>query len=198
MARGMILIDGSYLFGSIQRLKREETISNEAAVDIPKLSDELIRSWARFIDNLVRVTYFFKKRDERIRSQLSIPEFGKTGAKSHWNIVECGEPTSSMPSDELDKLSPKWRDNYARAEKGLDMRIACDALSLAAMGRIDDFVFMMNDRDYLPLLLALQRFGCCTYITSFDTKAPQNKLLEVCDYFIDLKDKLNTFIDENK
>ncbi len=198
MARGMILIDGSYLFGSIQRLKSKKTISKEAVVDIPKLSNELMRSWAPYMDNLVRVSYFFKKRDERIRSQLSIPKLGKTGAKSHWDIVECGEPTSSIPGGELDKLLPKWRDNYARAEKGLDMRIACDALSLAAMGRVDDFVFMLNDRDYLPLLLALQKFGCCTYITSFDTKAPQDKLLKVCDYFVDLKDKLNTFIDENK
>lgn len=198
MARAMILIDGSYLFGSIQRLKRKETISKEAVVDIHKLSLQLMTLWSPYASTMVRVTYFFKRNDKRIESQLSIPKLDKTGAKSHWNIVECGEPTSSIPSCELDKLSPQWRDNYARAEKGLDMRIACDALSLAAMGRINDFVFMMNDRDYLPLLLAIQRFGCCTYITSFDTEAPQGKLLKVCDYFIDLKDKLNTFIDENK
>jgi|TARA_B100002003_G_C14031831_1_gene497364 uncharacterized LabA/DUF88 family protein len=71
------------------------------------------------------------------------------------------------------------------------MRIACDALSMAAMGRLQDFVFMINDRDYLPLLDTIQRFGCCTYITSLDSKPPQIKLLDSCDYYIDMKTNLD-------
>ncbi len=75
-------------------------------------------------------------------------------------------------------------------EKGLDMRIACDALSTAAMGRIQNFVFMINDRDYLPLLEAIKRFGCCTYITSLDLESPQDKLLNAADHYIDMKESL--------
>lgn len=198
MPRGMISVDGSYLFGSIGRLQKDAIISEKALVDIHKLSLHLINSWSQYIDEVVRVSYYFKKNDKRKESMLLIPELDKTGAKSHWNIVECGEPLKTIPQSELDKLSPKWRDTYARAEKGLDMRIACDALSLAATGRINDFVFMINDRDYLPLLEAIQRFGCCTYVTSMDTNAPQAKLLEKCDYYIDLKDKLKTFINESE
>ncbi len=70
------------------------------------------------------------------------------------------------------------------------MRIACDSLSMAAMGRISDFVFMINDRDYLPLLEAIQRFGCCTYVTTIDGKSPQTKLLNICDLYIDLSKHL--------
>ncbi len=198
MSRGIILVDGSYLFASIGRLKKQAIISERARVDIHKLSSHLIDSWGPYINEVVRVSYYFKKNDKRKKSMLLIPKLNKTGAKSHWNIIDCGEPVKTIPHSELDKLSPKWRDTYARAEKGLDMRIACDALSLAATGRINDFVFMINDRDYLPLLDAIQRFGCCTYVTSMDTKAPQAKLLEKCDYYIDLKDKLKTFIDESE
>jgi hypothetical protein len=122
----------------------------------------LLGKWLAYINEAVRVTYYFRKNDERIESLLYIPEFDKPGAKCHWEIIESADTVNTIPPEEIDKLSPEWRDNFARVGKGLDMRIACDSLSIATIGRIHNFVFMINDRDYLPVLESIKRFGCCT------------------------------------
>ena len=64
------------------------------------------------------------------------------------------------------------------------MRLACDALSTAAMGRITDFLFMLDDRDYIPMLEAIQRFGCCTYLTTLDDQPPNKMLLDIADRYL--------------
>ncbi|MHC4182746.1 MAG: NYN domain-containing protein [Planctomycetota bacterium] len=189
--KGLILIDGSYLFCSITRLRTKGIIADNMLLNISTFSGMLLGKWLTYINEAVRVTYYFRKNDERIGSLLYIPEFDKPGAKCHWEIIECADTVSTIPSEEINKLSPKWRDSFARGEKGLDMRIACDSLSIAAMGRIHNFVFMINDRDYLPLLESIKRFGCCTYITSLDTESPQDKLLKAADYYIDMKEYIN-------
>jgi hypothetical protein len=61
MSRGMILIDGSYLFGSITRLKDKNTISKNSLLNIAKFSNCLVNKWHDYISELVRVTYYFKK-----------------------------------------------------------------------------------------------------------------------------------------
>ena len=67
------------------------------------------------------------------------------------------------------------------------MRLACDALSTAAMGRITDFLFMVNDRDYIPMLEAIQRFGCCTYLTTLDDAPPNKTLLDISDRYMPVR-----------
>ncbi len=110
-----------------------------------------------------------------------------------WQIIECAQPIKTVPDEEIEKLDPKYRDAFSRAEKGLDMRLACDALSTAATGRITDFAFMINDRDYIPMLEALQRFGCCTYLTTLDSEPPNKMLLDICDHYISLdQDQVKT------
>ena len=186
-SRGLVLIDGSFLFASIGRIKKGQKEFENRLLDISKLSDVLMRQWGPYIRETVRVSYYFKKKDKRIKELLLVPKIQLPRSKGHWGIIECGEPIRTVPENEIQKLSARYRDAFARAEKGLDMRIACDALSTAAMGRISDFVFMINDRDYWPLMEAIQRFGCCTYLTTLDGKAPHKMLLDICDYYIDFK-----------
>jgi uncharacterized LabA/DUF88 family protein len=183
MDKGQILIDGSYLFACIASLKRQNKIPDEKVVSVEHLTRYLMVKWRRFAGDIIRVNYYFKKQDKRISNDLHNIEIERPDLKDHWAIIECGEPISSMPEGELNKIDLKYRDQCRRAEKGLDMRIACDALSAAATGRIQNFVFMINDRDYIPLLDALQRMGCRTYITSFGADPPNKELLRFCDCY---------------
>jgi len=183
MGRGLILIDGSSLFASIAQLKKSHNEFKDSQLDIEQFSGWTIHEWRNNIGEVVRITYYFKKNDPRIEKLLILPDLKIPGKKDHWRIIECGDPTDTIPEDQLQKLDPKWRDTYARAEKGLDTRIACDALVAAATSRANDFVFFINDRDYIPVLEEIQKLGCCAYLMGLDEAPPQKKLLDICDRY---------------
>jgi uncharacterized LabA/DUF88 family protein len=128
---------------------------------------------------------------------LTIPPLhGQTG---HWQIKECGhnlKGAKTIPEAELSKLSEEYRDIYPRGEKGVDMELACDALTLAANGAAQCFVFMINDRDFVPLLQAIQRFGANTYIAGLDIRQKvQDSLLSLADRYVTLEPHLNNIFD---
>lgn len=193
MDKSIILIDGSYLFSAFTTMRRKDASLKDHFLNINSLTNTLLTHWHPYIGETIRMVFYFKKQDTRIRDLLIIPNINIPGTKNHWRIIECGEPVTSIPDEELQKLSTKYRDIYPRAEKGLDMRIACDVLTAAAMGRISNIVFMIDDRDYIPLIESLQRFGCCTYLTTIDGHPPSEKLLEVCDHYLDLSQSKNSF-----
>ena len=142
------------------------------------------------MSEIVRSSFYFKRGDTRISQMLDIPDISLPRAKDLWQIIECGEPTSTIPEEQLQRLDPKWRDTYARAEKGLDTRMACDALVLASTDRIKDFLFFVNDRDFVPVFEAIQRFGCNVYLTGLDDTSPQRELLNLSDRYDNLKEYL--------
>jgi len=180
------MVDGSFPFASINRIRRANEDLEKSRLNIGSLSSLLRNYWHMFLGEIVRTSYYFKKNDERIDTLLAIPDIQVSNIKDHWQIIECAQPIKTVPDEEIEKLDPKYRDAFSRAEKGLDMRLACDALSTAATGRITDFAFMINDRDYIPMLEALQRFGCCTYLTTLYSEPPNKMLLDICDRYISL------------
>jgi uncharacterized LabA/DUF88 family protein len=186
MGRGMIMVDGSFLFASINRIRRADKDLEKLKLNIGSLSYLLRSNWGLLLGEIVRTSYYFKKNDKRIDTLLTIPDIQVSNIKDHWQIIECAQPIETVPDEEIEKLDPKFRDAFSRAEKGLDMRLACDSLSTAATGRITDFAFMINDRDYIPMLEALQRFGCCTYLTTLYSEPPNKMLLDICDRYISL------------
>ena len=66
--------------------------------------------------------------------------------------MECGMSINEGLSDsKIEKLSPKYRDLIPKREKGIDIKLACDALLAIANNRVQNIVFYVNDRDYLLL-----------------------------------------------
>lgn len=141
---------------------------------------------------MIRTIYYFKEHDRRLKTHLDIPEARTPNEKSHWQINECGISVGAIPDSEIAKLSPKYQDQAHRQEKGLDMELACDSLTLVAMGKVDAVVFMVNDRDYIPLFKALQRMGANTYLSALDSKQPiQKNLADLADMYRTFDGHLN-------
>lgn len=117
--RGYFIIDGSRLFSSIHEIWRTKKEFNDKKLKLDKLVEALMRKWSLYVGATIRVTFYFKKNDGRLKTMLEIPESHTPGNKNHWQIRECGENLKSIPEEELQKISAKYREHFIRAEKGL-------------------------------------------------------------------------------
>jgi uncharacterized LabA/DUF88 family protein len=190
--RGIQFIDGSHLFASIGQVWRDRPELKDHKLKVNVFTDVLSTIWSSNTGPLIRTIYYFKKGDTRLKTMLEIPSASSPNLKSHWQINECAQSVSAIPETEISKLDPKYHDQFHKAEKGLDMELACDALQFVATGRIDAVVLLVNDRDYIPLFKAVQRLGANTYLTAIDSKQPiQKDLAEIADSYRTLDGNLN-------
>jgi len=195
--RGYFFIDGSHLLSSIFSLWRNKPEFKGKKADIRILTESLMRKWSLYVGSTVRIVYYFKKNEERLKTLLNIPETTKPGVKDHWQIKESGQNIKNkIPQEELEKINQKYRDHFIRSEKGLDIKLACDALILIATGRVSNLVFLVNDRDYIPLFEAIQHLGGNVYLTALDsTQYIQKDLVNLADKYLTLNDELNNIFD---
>ena len=190
--RGYFIIDGSRLFSSIHEIWRTKPEFKDKKLKLDLLTEALKRKWSLYVGAIVRVVYYFKKNDGRLKTMLEIPETDSPGQKDHWQIKECGESIKAIPDDELQKISAQYRDHFARAEKGLDIKLTCDILVSIASGRSSNVVFLVNDRDYVPLFEAIQYLGGNVYLTALDrSQEVQKGLANLCDRYLTLDDELD-------
>lgn len=190
--RGIQVVDGSHLFASIAQVWRDRPELKQNKLKIDELTTALHTVWYPYTGPAIRTVYYFKKGDKRLKEMLEIPSSSSPKMKSHWLINECAESVTSIPDHELNKLSPKYRDQFHKAEKGLDMELACDALQLVADRRVDSIVFFVNDRDYIPLFRAIQRLGANSYLSALDSKQPiQKDLAKLADLYQTLENNIN-------
>jgi uncharacterized LabA/DUF88 family protein len=123
---------------------------------------------------------------------LDIPEADEPGKKDHWQIKECGEPIEAVPDDQLQRLDAQYRDHFARSEKGLDGKLICDVLMLVASEKASNIVFLVNDRDYIPLFESVQELGGNTYLTGLDgAQRIQKRLAKLADKYLTLESELD-------
>ncbi len=197
--RGYFIIDGSHLFSSIHEIRRTHTEYHDKKLNISLLTEALMRKWSLWVGSTIRIVYYFKQNDNRIKTMLVVPEADEPGKKNHWQIKECGEPIETVPDEELQKLSPQYRDHFARSEKGLDGKLICDVLMLVASGKATNIVFLVNDRDYIPIFEAVQALGGNTYLTALDsTQKIQKKLAKLSDKYLTLDSELDSIFDINR
>ncbi|MCX6738073.1 MAG: NYN domain-containing protein [Candidatus Parcubacteria bacterium] len=190
--QGYFIIDGSHLFASIYELWRAKPKFQNKKLNIGHLTSALQRKWIPYMDASIRCVYYFKQRDKRLNTMLIIPEADIPGEKDHWRIKECGESIKSIPEEELQKISKQYRDHFMRAEKGLDIKLACDVLTLVSSGRVRNIIFLVNDRDYIPLFEAVQDLGGNTYLTALDSSQKiQKGLANLSDKFLTLDNELD-------
>jgi uncharacterized LabA/DUF88 family protein len=189
--RGYFIIDGSRLFSSIHEIRRTRPEFKDKKLKLGLLTEALMRKWSLYVGSTIRMVYYFKKNDKRLKTMLDIPESHYPGEKNHWQIKECGEGLKAIPEEELQKIDPQYRDHFARAEKGLDTKLTCDVLVFVASGRASNIVFLVNDRDYVPLFDAIQYLGGNAYLTALDgSQNIQKGLANLCDKYLTLDDEL--------
>src|SRR3989344_5797860 len=190
--RGYFIIDGSHLFSSIYELQRTKPEYAEKKLSIPLLTEALMRRWSLWIGATIRVVYYFKQNENRLKTMLDIPEADEPGKKDHWQIKECGEQIDAVPDEQLQRLDPEYRDHFARSEKGIDGKLICDVLMLVASGKASNIVFLVNDRDYIPLFESVQALGGSTYLTALDgTQKIQKRLAKLADKYLTLDSELD-------
>jgi len=191
--RGYFIIDGSHLFSSIHELQRTKQEYAGKKLNINIFTEALMRKWSLWIGSTIRVVYYFKQNDGRLRTMLDIPETDEPGKKNHWQIKECGESIDAVPEEQLQKLDAKYRDHFARSEKGLDGKLICDVLMLVASDRASNIVFLVNDRDYIPLFESVQALGGNTYLTALDSaQRIQKRLANLADKYLTLDLELDS------
>jgi len=190
--RGYFIIDGSHLFSSIHELQRTKMEYAGKKLSIPLLTEALMRRWSLWVGATIRVVYYFKQNDNRLKTMVDIPEADEPGKKDHWQIKECGEPIDAVPDEQLQRLDAEYRDHFARSEKGLDGKLICDVLMLVASGKASNIVFFVNDRDYIPLFESVQALGGNTYLTALDgAQKVQKRLAKLADKFLTLDSELD-------
>lgn len=190
--KGYFIIDGSHLFASIFDLQRKLPEFKGKKLDVSRFSEALIRKWSLNIRGIIRCIIYVKKGERRVEEFLHTGDISKPGIKSHWRIKECGQSIPSIPDSELQKISQKYRDHFLRAEKGVDIQLACDSLLLASSNKASNFVFLLNDRDYIPLLEALHGLGSNIYLTELSDKIKMQKsLIELADMYLTLDGELD-------
>lgn len=190
--RGYFIIDGSHLFASIFDLQRKITTYKDKKLIVSIFSEALMRKWSLHIGAMVRCIIYVKKGEKRIQQLLEIGSTNIPGNKSHWRIKECGQSIQSIPQTQLQKIDSRYRDHFLRAEKGVDIQLTCDTLMLAASGKASNFIFLVNDRDYIPLFESLQQLGANVYLTDLSAKLKMQKsLIDISDKYLTLDDELD-------
>jgi len=191
--RGYFIIDGSHLFSSIHELQRTKKEYAGKKLSIPLFTEALMRKWSLWVGATTRVIYYFKQGDNRLGTMLDIPKDEEPGKKDHWQIKECGEAIKAVPDEQLQRLDPEYRDHFYRSEKGLDGKLICDVLMLVANEKASNVVFLVNDRDYIPLFESVQALGGNTYLTALDSSQKiQKRLAKLADKYLTFDSELDT------
>lgn len=68
-------------------------------------------------------------------------------------------------------------------EKGVDTQICCDALELAAHGKLDRLFLYTNDADFIPLCETLRHLGVNIHLHRLFGAGVNRALVKNCDVF---------------
>lgn len=198
-SRSYFFIDGSTLFSQINWLWRNQKGFENKKLDITLFARRLLDVWSGHRAITVRINLYFKKNDERLETHLLIPKTNSPEEKDHWEIIECAEKNPAVPASVLSEIQKcitkkyiKYIDFLSPKEKGLDMKLACDALSLVANNKASNVMLYINDSDYIPLIETCKSLGANVYLTSLTKNNPiQERLCNISDRYLTLDSYLN-------
>ena len=162
--RIMIFIDGGYL----QKLC--EKILGDYHIDFEKLSRGLVGKYNSLIDNafqadLIRIYYYDAIVDGGHPDYRTQKEFFDSIESARWYTVRLGELVEST--------------NKGFKQKGVDILMAIDALDKAYQHQYETGIFLIGDRDFLPLITAVKDSGKKTLLVCYE----QNTSIDLMECF---------------
>jgi uncharacterized LabA/DUF88 family protein len=142
--RVMIFIDGGFVRSVFKELFGSD------AIDFQNLIQGLVRLYNAipgyaFKANLIRAYYYdaiFPKTDPDYDAQ---EKYLNTVRRVFWCTVVLGELVRSTKK--------------TKRQKGVDILLTIDALSKAYQDQYDTTVFLLGDRDFIPLVEAVKNHG---------------------------------------
>ncbi len=198
--RGYYFIDGSTLLSHITWLWKNDARYNKIPLNINVFAESLKHHWGQYSGPIVRINFYFRKGDPRLKTHIIVPKTNIPGQKNHWEIIECAE-RNKMNSKLLGKILADYPEasNYLiPQEKGLDMRLACDALLFLGNNRATCEVLYVNDSDYIPLIQSIKNLGGNIYLSCLTKDYPVAKALcEISDMFLTLESDLDAIFKTN-
>jgi len=157
LERVMIFIDGGYL----RRLFIESF--GDDNIEFFKLRIYLLDLYNRtpinpFKANLIRTYYYDGIAEEEPKRTEHKKYFDSLKRKFFFLTVRLGEAV-------------KLPDGTFR-QKGVDIQMAVDALTMAYRNYYDTGLFLLADRDFIPLIEAVKNAGKKTYLFNYVGKTP--------------------------
>lgn len=161
--RVILFIDGGYL----RKLFKDSFDDEE--IDLWKMKNELLSLYAKtpanpFRPNLIRTYYYDGVAAEEPERSEHEKYFESLKRRFLFLTVRLGEAV-------------KTSDGSLR-QKGVDIRMAVDALTMAFRNHYDTGLFVLGDRDFIPLIRALKDAGKKTYLFCYIEKVPKELLWE--------------------
>lgn len=167
LERVMIFIDGGYLRKLFLDLFGDDNI------DFFRLRGYLLDLYNRtpinpFQANLIRVYYYDGIVDSKEREYDQQRDyFDSLRLKYFFLTVRLGEAVKTSAG--------------TLRQKGVDILMAIDTLTMAYRNYYDTALFVLGDRDFIPLIEAVKNAGKKTYSFSFIEKVPK-ELTQAFDF----------------
>ena len=170
LERLMIFIDGGYL----RRLFKD--VFGDENIDFSKLRNDLIKWYNDIPDNL------FKANPLRICFYDGIVDSSKdpTAYKEQKQYFDSLEK-NNFAFDVILGESIKLSDGGFR-QKGVDVILAIDSLSMAYLDEYDSGFFLLGDRDFIPLIEAVKSAGKRTFGFYYDDNKVADELIRSFDF----------------
>lgn len=171
LERVMIFIDGGYLRRFFTDLFGDDKI------DYGKMSDSLLdlynsMPYFPFQANLIRIYYYdaiVEETEEEFKDQR---EYFQSVINHFFYTVRLGRLVKSSKK--------KFR------QKGVDILMAIDALTMAYRNYYDAGMFFIGDRDFVPLIEAVKNAGKKSILIFSETNIPPHELIGTFDFRIAL------------
>lgn len=185
-------VDGSALLADVRRARHDKrhAIAPDAKLDIEHLAHTFVGPLFRGIHGGTyrRFVYYFVGKDERLESEIVLPDPTRQNAMVDLRVEYCGKRIREY------EQAREWADKHEapqvvldclyRSEKAVDTRICCDALQLAAIGGLDRLFLYTNDYDFVPLSQTLRRMGVNVNLLRIGRDHTVNEqLVRECDGF---------------
>jgi uncharacterized LabA/DUF88 family protein len=185
-----LFFDGSNLIVQIKQLQNARGVFKGHKLDMTLLVNAFAVADGGMRDVMGqgyrRATFYFAREDKQVEQYLTLPDFTRPRLTRDIEIRYCGAKLpNSMEYDEWLRTVPdKFLDRCQKSEKGVDIEICCDALQLAATGRLDRLFLLSNDSDFLPLCRKLKELGANVSLLRLSDARPVNKkLVQACDSY---------------
>lgn len=131
-------------------------------------------------------------RPKFLAKEVRTGDLGREPQRMHFYTSAIGSP----------KVLDQLRDNLwglgfqptvlqgskGRPSKGVDIALACDALSNAFRDNYDVAVLITGDGDYVPLVEEVKRLGKLVHLVFFESNGLNQELRRACDSFQSLDD----------
>ena len=146
MDNNYLFIDGSCLLSDIKKLKSRRIEFKDKKLNVKKFCSQFVncRSLQQFLGGgYRRIVFYFVKDDDRVKENILIPDFSKSGGVEDMQIRYCGKkiPVYAKARDwlEKNKAPQSVLDSLYKSEKAVDSQICCDALILLSLNKFNIF-----------------------------------------------------------